>query len=218
MAALLRTLQEVEDPLVIAGDMNTTGSNGSPVSVRGELMRLVKDYEFWIKQSVNWFTPVSLPAYALMPFKFWRTYRDPTVVHVPVLSGNPEAAFFRDLRKFHFTDGASFDFRGLPSHDLDRRGGTLSDSNQRGWKGFVPTFAMPRDFGGVVRLKLDWFFVRHLEEGPAGKQKEYRFDPYFPRSMQDLNESVADRLSDHAPITVDLAITSGRAHPVQTHP
>lgn len=218
MNALLGTLQEIEGPLVIAGDMNTTGSDGSPMSVRGELMRLVKDYEFWIRQSINWFTPVSLPAYALMPLKFWRTYRDPTATHVPVLSGNQEAALFRDLRKFHFDDGDSFDFRGVRSHSLEQRGGTLSDSNQRARKGFVPTFAMPRDFGGVVRLKLDWFFVRDLEEAPAGKHKEYRFDPYFPRSMQDLNESVADRLSDHAPITVDLAITSGPAHPAQVHP
>jgi hypothetical protein len=86
MAALLETIQDVHNPLILAGDMNTTGKDGSPMSVRGELIRLVKDYEFWIKQSLNWFTPVSLPSYALMPFNFWRTYRDPTATHIPLFA------------------------------------------------------------------------------------------------------------------------------------
>ena len=213
MAALLETIQDIHNPVILAGDMNTTGKDGSPISVRGELMRLVKDYQFWVKQALNWFTPVSLPTYALMPFNFWRTYRDPTATHVPLLGSNAEAAVFRDLRKFRFADGNSFDFRGLATHNADRRAGTLANSNQRAWKGFVPTFAMPRDFGGVARLKLDWFFVKPLANASTGKRKEYRLDPYFPRSLQDLNESVADRLSDHAPMTVDLPIPAVPAHP-----
>jgi endonuclease/exonuclease/phosphatase family metal-dependent hydrolase len=212
MAALLETLQDVRNPLILAGDMNTTGKDGSPMSVRGELIRLVKDYEFWVKQAVNWFTPVSLPSYALMPFNFWRTYRDPTATHIPLFGSNAEATIFRDMRKFRFADGNSFDFRGLASH-TDHKGGTLANSNQRAWKGFVPTFAMPRDFGGIARLKLDWFLVKPLVSAPAGRQKQYRLDPYFPRSMQDLNESVADRLSDHAPMTVDLPLAPVPAKP-----
>jgi hypothetical protein len=211
MAALLETIQNTPNPLVLAGDMNTTGKDGSPLSVRGELIRLLKDYEFWVKQAVNWFTPVSLPSYALVPFKFWRTYRDPTASHIPILGSNQEAALFRDVRKFRFVDGNSFDFRGIASHN-DGKGGTLANSNQRAWKGFVPTFAMPRDFGGVVRLKLDWFFIKPLASVSAGKRKEYRFDPYFPRSMQDLNDSVPDGLSDHAPLTVDLPLAAVASH------
>jgi endonuclease/exonuclease/phosphatase family metal-dependent hydrolase len=217
IAALLEAIQNVQNPIVLTGDMNTTGATGSPISVRGELIRLVKDYEFWIKQAINWFTPLSLPTYALMPFKFWRTYRDPTATSVPIISSNPEAGLFRDLRKFRFADGNSFDFRGTPTHNADGRGGTLANSNPRAWKGFVPTFAMPRDFGGVTRLKLDWFFVKPLAKTSAGKHRQYQLDPYFPRSMQDLNESVPDRLSDHAPMTVDLPLAGvpagAPAHP-----
>lgn len=215
MAALLEQLQDIRNPVILAGDMNTTGKDGSPTSVRAELMRLVKDYQFWVKQAVNWFTPMTLPTYAVMPFKFWRTYRDPTVAHIPILGSNPEAALFRDLRKFQFDDGNAFDFRGLPTHNSARQSGTLANSNQRARKGFAPTFAMPRDFGGVVRLKLDWFFVKPLTAPSTGKHKEYQFDPYFPRSMQELNESIPDRLSDHAPMTVDLPILAlqARAHP-----
>jgi hypothetical protein len=175
-------------------------------------MRLVKDYQFWIRQAINWFTPLSLPTYAIMPFNFWRTYRDPTATHVPIVGSNPEATLFKDLRKFRFADGNSFDFRGLTTH-TDKKTGTLANSNQRASKGFVPTFAMPRDFGGVARLKLDWFFVKPIASTTAAKHKQYLLDPYFPQSMQDLNESTPDRLSDHAPMTVDLHVGGGQAHP-----
>lgn len=204
MAALLEQLQGIRNPVILAGDMNTTGKNGSPTSVRAELMRLVKDYQFWTRQAVNWFTPLSLPTYALMPFKFWRTYRDPTVAHIPVLGSNPEAGLFRDSRKFRFGDEDSFDFRGLATHSGAGREGTLANSNQRARKGFASTFAMPRDFRGVVRLKLDWFFVKPLMSPLAGKHREHAFEPFSPKSMQELNESVPDRLSDHCPMTVDL--------------
>jgi hypothetical protein len=204
LAALMETLQENQNPIVLAGDFNTTGKDNSPMSVRGELIRLVKDYEFWIKQSINWFTPLSLPTYALMPFNFWRTYHDPTATHVPFSAVTRKPGSSATYESFVLRMEIPSIFVGCPR--TMPRAGTLDDSNQRAWKGFVPTFAMPRDFGGVARLKLDWFFIKPLADTTNTKHQQYRLDPYYPRSMQDRNESVPDRLSGHAPMTVDLHI------------
>ena len=226
MQAIYEEIKSVKNPVVVAGDMNTTGKDGSPMSVKGELIRLVKDYEFWLKNAITWFTPVSLPAYALMPFKFWRTYRDPTVAHIPILGSNAEAGLFGDVKQFKFDDGNRFDTRGLPTHTASGRAGTFGDTNERAKKGFASTFAMPRDFGGVAKLKLDWFFVKPLEQpangavpgASTGKARAkiarplHLFEPYFPVAMQSLNDSVDDRLSDHCPITVDLPLTAVHAH------
>lgn len=218
MQAIYEEIKDVKNPVVIAGDMNTTGKDGSPMSVRGELIRLVKDYQFWLKNAITWFTPVSLPTYALMPFKFWRTYRDPTVAHIPILGSNAEAGLFGDVKKFKFADGNTFDTRGLPTHTASGRSGTFGNTNERAKKGFASTFAMPRDFGGVLKLKLDWFFIKPLEQ-PAGdavpgkrSQPQHSFEPYYPVAMQSLNDSVDDRLSDHCPMTVDMPLTTVHPH------
>ena len=225
MQAIYEEIKNVNNPLVVAGDMNTTGKDGSPMSVKGELIRLVKDYQFWLKNAITWFTPVSLPTYALMPFKFWRTYRDPTVMHMPIFGTNAEAGLFGDVKKFKFEDGNGFDTRGLPTHTASGRAGTFGDTNERAKKGFASTFAMPRDFGGVFKLKLDWFFVKPLEQPvseavPSASSSKahaknaplHLFEPYFPVAMQSLNDSVDDRLSDHCPMTVDLPLTAAHAH------
>src|SRR5208283_4225010 len=92
---------------------------------------------------------------------YFRNYLDPTARHVPVIGTNRESILFRRVEKFRFTDSGRFDFRGDPDRNLHHRGRTLANSNQRGVKGFEPTFTLKRDFGGLVgRYKLDWFFVK----------------------------------------------------------
>jgi len=71
----------------------------------------------------------------------------------------------------------------------------------------VPTYAFNRDFYGLVgRFKLDWVFVKPFIQNPRDKGQTNRFAPHFPATMRELNESVADRISDHAPMTVDLPL------------
>jgi hypothetical protein len=72
----------------------------------------------------------------------------------------------------------------------------------------VPTFALKRDFGGLVgRYKLDWFLVKPFVPEPRGPGMSYEFAPHFPVTMRDLNNAVPDGVSDHAPITVDLPLS-----------
>ena len=193
------------NPVIVGGGLNTTGSDGTPTSIRREILKRVKDYEFWVTQALKWGTPASLPLAALMPVKYFKNHLDPTSTHVPLVGSNKESILFRHVERFRFVDNYAFDFRGETERNLHGKGRTLANSNQRAVKGFAPTFTLKRDFGGLVgRYKLDWFFVKPFITRPRGDGMSYEFAPHFPMTMRDLNNSVPDGVSDHPPITVDL--------------
>lgn len=208
MQALLADVKTDNNPLVIAGDLNTTSRDNTPTSIRNEIMTRVTDYKFWIGQAVSHFNPLGIFQYTLTPVRYFHGYNDPTAFHLPILWDNREQPLFKTLRKFRFADNHAFDFRGEPLRTLPPRSRTLADSNQRSGKGFVPTYSFTRDYGGLVgRFKLDWFFVKPFIDNPLRKGQSYRFAPHFPATMRELNESVEDRISDHPPMTVDLPLT-----------
>jgi hypothetical protein len=43
---LLSQIKEVEHPVIVAGDLNTSGTDGTPTSIRREILNRVKNYEF----------------------------------------------------------------------------------------------------------------------------------------------------------------------------
>jgi endonuclease/exonuclease/phosphatase family metal-dependent hydrolase len=208
MQALLADVKSNANPLVIAGDLNTTSSDNTPTSVRNEIMSRVTDYQFWISQAVSHFNPLGVFQYALVPVRYFHGYNDPTAFHLPILWDNREQPLFKTVEKFRFADSHSFDFRGQPDRTLPSRRRTLADSNQRSAKGFAPTYAFARNYGGLVGLfKLDWIFVKPFVDDPRRAEQSYRFAPHFPVTMRELNNSVEDRISDHPPMTVDLPLT-----------
>jgi endonuclease/exonuclease/phosphatase family metal-dependent hydrolase len=203
MDAVLSRIKEVENPVIMAGDLNTTGTDSTPTSIRREILNRVKNYEFWVTQALRWGTPASLPLTVLTPVKYFKNYLDPTSKHVPFIGNNKEAILFRHVEQFRFVDRHAFDFRG---------GRTLANSNQRALKGFEPTFTLKRDFGGLVgRYKLDWILVKPFIPQPRGEGMSSEFAPHFPVTMRDLNNAVPDGVSDHAPITTDLPLTDPAA-------
>ena len=207
MDALLSQIKRIEHPVIVAGDLNTTGADGTPTSIRREILNRVKNYEFWVTQALKWGTPASLPLAAITPVRYFKNYLDPTSIHLPVVGNNKEAILFRHVEKFRFADQNAFDFRGELERNSQDKGRTLANSNQRGFKGFTPTFTLARDFGGLVgRYKLDWFFIKPFIPQPRGEGMSHQFAPHFPLTMRDLNNAVPDGISDHAPITVDLPL------------
>ena len=207
MAALLENLKDDNNPLVVAGDLNTTGKNNTPTSVRNEVMSRVTDYRFWAGQAVSHFHPLRIYKFALYPVRYFHGYNDPTALNVPILWENRERALFTTVRTFRFADGRQFDFQGNAGRSVNSRSRTLSDSNERAAKGFVPTYAFSRDYWGLVgRFKLDWFFVAPATQGPPAPETSELLAPYFARTLRELNESVDGRLSDHAPMIVDLRL------------
>jgi endonuclease/exonuclease/phosphatase family metal-dependent hydrolase len=208
MTALLDQLKTIQNPVILAGDFNTTGSDNTPTSIRNEIMKRITDYQFWIGQVISYFNPLGLAKLALYPLHYFHAYNDPTAYHLPIVWDNRERPLFNYIEDFRFDDGRTFDFRGRKRVTDPPRARTLADSNERQWKGFVPTYSFARDYGGVVgRFKLDWILVKPFTTNPRASRQPLKFAPTYPTTMQELNSTPADRISDHPPITVDLPLT-----------
>jgi endonuclease/exonuclease/phosphatase family metal-dependent hydrolase len=209
----LDQIKGIRNPVIITGDLNTSGSDGNILSLPYILEKKVTDYRFWGKQLVNFANPINFFG-TTAAAKYYRNYTDPTVKDIPVFANNREHALFKSVRHFRFADNGAFDFGGQKNRSSNGSGKTLSNSNERDAKGFVYTYALPRDFKGAVgRFKLDWFFIK-----PAGAEKTGNhdhpsvFSPYFGRTLRALNEGPEERVSDHSPLIVDLPLALGSGH------
>jgi endonuclease/exonuclease/phosphatase family metal-dependent hydrolase len=209
MQELLAEIKETRNPVVVAGDLNTTGSDGTPTSIQNLLYKRYGSTDFWTTKGVQWATGVGV-VYGLA--KSARKlagiqYRvDPTSANIPGLSANLERGLFTTVEQFRFADGTSFDFRGISERTVNEKPGTLADSNQRLSKGFAPTFEAQLIWGkvSVAKFKLDWIFVKSDLQSPRDPQGPFVFSPHFARTMSDLNNSLPEPISDHSPMTVDL--------------
>jgi endonuclease/exonuclease/phosphatase family metal-dependent hydrolase len=204
---VLSVIKRIENPVVLAGDMNTSGSDATPTSFQREVKRRLGSSTFWATQGIKYATGVGL-LYDLANWtiKNQRLKNDPTVKSVKFVSENPEEKFFSTLKDFRFMDGGSFDFRGSKQHSVGASEQTLSDSNERASKGFVTTMELDGKF--KVGLKLDWIFVKPARlTDPEDRDQSYLFAPKLGRTLKGLNYALKDRISDHNPILVDLLTT-----------
>ncbi len=204
---LLKSLRFVKGPLILAGDFNTTGSDASPVSVKKEVFKRVKDPAYVARQAIWYLTPLGFVENVILnTTNALRNYKDPTTKHIPIVLPNKERKLFDLLGEYRFNDGGAFDLRGVPEKTHNGYYALLSNSNERGIKGFKPTFELERDLG-VAKYKLDWFFVKSLNlKDPKDKNGSYAYAPHFGRTLSSANRAFSGRLSDHDPITVDIPI------------
>ncbi|MBM3811388.1 MAG: hypothetical protein FJW20_07100 [Acidimicrobiia bacterium] len=204
MGEVLRHLEKIDHPVILAGDLNTSLTDAKPTTVKREIYKRVGSGEFWAQRGLKWATGVGL-AYDVVTTGVTKVknLNDPTARHVPIVAPNPEAKLFELMQEFRFDDRGTFDFRG----DRKRSPGsdaTLANSNQRAQKGFEVTYEVERNIGPFGQFKLDWLFVKPSRAG------NYLFAPHFPRTLQQLNNSYEERLSDHHPMTVDLPFAEPR--------
>jgi len=204
---VLGEIKNIDRPVILAGDMNTSGSDSTPTSFQREVKKRLGSTSFWATQGIKYATGVGLIYDVTVGLvKMQRTRNDPTVKSVKFVSENPEEKFFSTLKDFRFADGGAFDFRGSKNHSIGASEQTLSDSNERGRKGFISTLELKGKFN--VEMKLDWIFVRPLElTDPEDREQPYVFAPQFGRTLKTLNYSLKDRISDHNPLIVDLPLT-----------
>lgn len=208
---LLNRISTTNMAVVVAGDMNTSTHDGTPLSIERALKNRFGSKSFWAKQALGILTGVKLPTLLLTGMNTYRTQADPTVKSIPLVASNPEAEFFDDLKDFRFADGNSFDFRGERERSIGAKKDTLANSNERGKKGFITTFEVERTIAFVGKFKLDWIFVKPVSlTDPYDKKQPHRFAPHFGRTLKTLNESPKDRISDHAPVMVDLPLDEPR--------
>lgn len=203
---VLSQIQPLRHPVVLAGDMNTSGSDATPTSFEREVKKRLGSSTFWATQGIKYATGVGLLYDITVGIvKMQRVKNDPTVKSVRFVSENPEEKFFDTLKDFRFSDGGAFDFRGSRAHSVGASGETLSDSNERAKKGFVSTLELKGKI--TVELKLDWIFVKPVGlADPNDRDQAFRFAPQFGRTLKSLNYSLKDRISDHNPLIVDLPL------------
>ena len=215
---LLAQIRNINNPVILAGDMNTSTHDAAPVSVTRALKQRFGSEKWWAEEGATEAIKRATPfgwAYDISHglIGFARGVDDPTVRSIPLVGKNPEAAFFTRLRQFRFADEDTFDFRGDKQRSSNGRAGNLANSNERGEKGFAPTSELGRTYGPIGRFKLDWIFVRPVRlTDPHSEKASYRFAPYFGRTLKELNQSIPERISDHNPITVDLPLNEPQSN------
>jgi endonuclease/exonuclease/phosphatase family metal-dependent hydrolase len=204
---LLDMIRPIQNPLIVAGDMNTTGRDGSVLSIKSAVLKKLNSPTFWATQGIKYATGVgAVMDLVSFSFKSAKFQGDPTASGVPLLAPNPEENFFDQLEKYRFDDGTRLDFRGDEELSVNHRDGTLGNSNERASKGFVTTFSLPRTLGAKGKFKLDWIFVKAYVKDDSRTADSYRFAPSFARTLDDANEALAEPLSDHAAISVDIPL------------
>jgi endonuclease/exonuclease/phosphatase family metal-dependent hydrolase len=209
MEELFKEIHDIPYPVIVAGDLNTSGSDSTPTSVENMLYKRYGSADFWTTKGIQWATGVGLiytGAKALRSLSGIQYQIDPTSANIPGASPNLERGLFSTIERFKFADGHAFDFRGVPERTVNGRSGTLGDSNERGSKGFAPTFVTELIWGKVrvAKFKLDWIFVKSNLDNPRDLNGSYLFAPHFARTMVNLNNCLPEPISDHSPMTVDL--------------
>lgn len=213
MDYLLEQISNTPGPVVVSGDLNTSGHDGTPTSFRREILKRLRSYRFWVREAIWLFAPVPFAGVIAAPINAFKNYHDPTAFNVKFIAPNREKALFSDTRAVRFADGGQFDFAGATKRSFQDKGRTLADSNQRAWKGFAGTYAFRRTlFHLVGSFKMDWFFVKPPRRSPEPGP----FSPYFGRTLKEVDTALGGRISDHYPIVTDLPLTTA---PVSTrHP
>ncbi len=209
---ILGDIKDIKNPVILAGDMNTSGKDLRPTSIQRELAKRFGSTKFWLKKGISYALGFGLVEDIFIGgITFGRTQGDPTVRHIPFFSPNPARKFFNRLEDFRFSDGNSFDFRGDKLRSSNGRDSDFANSNQRAEKGFETTYQVKRPIGFIGKYKLDWFFVKPYKlNEPDEDDEPYRFAPHFGRTLQDVNEAIEDRLSDHRPLLIDLPLQEPR--------
>ncbi len=207
---LLDRIKHIKNPVVMAGDFNTTTKDGRPTTIGREIRKRITDMGYMAKHLVYLAIPYTYIVKAVnLSTNILRTHNNPTVVNVPVISPNKERKLFNTIEDTEFADGGRFDFRGDKHRSVKKKWGMLANSNQRTLKGFVPTFMFSRDWI-IGQFKLDWIFVKPCETCKIDKEDAdeglKKLMPFFGRTLFDLNYALDSPVSDHVPITVDLPL------------
>ena len=60
MHELLNEIYDIHHPVIVAGDLNSTGSNGPPTSIENMLYKRYGSVDFWTTKGIQWATGIGL--------------------------------------------------------------------------------------------------------------------------------------------------------------
>ena len=198
MEELLAQVHDIRNPVIVAGDLNTSGGDGTPTSIENLLYKQYGNLDFWTTTGVQWATGIGVlytGSKALWKLSGIQVRVDPTSKNIPGISPNLERGLFKSVEEYRFEDGYTFDFRGVTQRTSNGRSGTLGDADERAKHGFTPTYNTELIWGKVrvARFKLDWIFVKSGLDKPRDVTGPYRFEPHFAQNLSDLNNAPLKR-------------------------
>ncbi len=207
MAEIFSYLKGIKNPVIVVGDFNSAPTDLSPTSVTRTVKRTAKNPTTWLTLGLNAVSPHALALNTTRGVSnVTKNFNDPLAKHIPVVAPNPVKPMFERIRDFKFEDGGAFDFRGNSDRSVNGKSDTLSNSNQRGRKGFKTTFSVKRPWGVIGKYRLDWVFVKSFLKSPEALDGSYRFAPHFGETLEEMNTSLEIPISDHHPNAVDLPL------------
>lgn len=203
---ILENIRHIENPLVLAGDFNSSSQDVSATSFLRLSTRTTTNPSNILSAglflaNITGVTQVRRIVNSL------KNFRDPLAWDIPAILPNKKKSLFGRLENFRFNDGGAFDFRGDKERSMNGIKGKLSNSNQRHFdKGFTFTFSLPRPIGPIGQDRLDWIFVKSFLTDPTDQNGSYKLAPHFGETLNLLNLSVKERFSDHHPITTVIPL------------
>jgi endonuclease/exonuclease/phosphatase family metal-dependent hydrolase len=209
---ILKYIEEIRNPVIMAGDFNSAPSDLSPASVVRTVKRKAKDPTLWFSAAVSQLAPHALLINSTRALSnVTKNFQNPTARHIPILAPNYVAPMFEAIEDFEFEDDRVFDFRGDPERSADGVSGKLSNSNQRDRLGYRTTFQVRKPFGEIIgKYRLDWFFVKSFLKESDDQSGSYRFAPHFGMTLEEMNSVLKWQISDHHPSIVDLPFNEPR--------
>jgi len=206
MAEILSYISKIHNPVIMAGDFNAAPNDLSPTSLSRVVSRTAKSPTTWFSAGVSYFTPYGMvvnPTRAIS--NVTKNFQNPLAAHIPVLAPNHVRKMFKRIENFRFSDGSAFDFRGNQDRSINGKTEVLANSNQRDTKGFKTTFQVRRPLGPLLgKLRLDWFFMKAYLKDPKDDDGSYVLAPHFAETLEELNTTLKQQLSDHHPSVIDL--------------
>ena len=203
---ILGYINEVENPVVLAGDFNSASRDVSSTSF-GRLTKRTATNPTNIFSATLWLANITGINQLRGLLNFTKNFRDPLAPNIPIIFPNNTRSLFAMIKNYRFKDGGAFDFRGDRKHSTYKNAGPLSNSNQRyPFKGYTFTFNLPKPIGPFGRERLDWILVKSFLTDPVDKKGPYKLAPHYGETLSLFNYGVTKRFSDHHPITTLLPL------------
>lgn len=213
MKYLLSQIKDITHPVILAGNLNTSCYNHQPKGVKNIVKNKFTDADSIAETAFSVLVPVGMVvSWVVRPvFDIFRKVNDPTVISIPLISPNREKKMFNAIRRFEFSDGYKFDFRGNPETSVSNSSKMFSSSNERGKKGYISTYKTKRNLG-VSNYKLSWIMAKgyNTKNKPDSKHDENVSEcmaPHFGRTLYALNFSYAQPIAIQAPIVAVFPLT-----------
>jgi endonuclease/exonuclease/phosphatase family metal-dependent hydrolase len=207
MDYLVDQIRNISNVVVLGGDLNTSGHDQTPTSIRREILKRIRNYRFWAREVLFWLIPVPLAGVIEIPLNY---FKNTTIRRRSI------CLFFCRIPRGSYLMMLGHSDSPMEVHSISRvRGTKRSIIRAALWpkaisepgKGSVPTFSFQRTYFHLVgTYKLDWFFIKPaaVATSPIGARA---FTPFYGRTLRQINTALGMRISDHSPMTIDLPLT-----------